>query len=393
MNPTPAPSSLSTRRPSTKRTPRTSESPGGSKSTTTSVTFDRSARVLRFGDVHEDADVVLARTTLRPGVEVDESAAASMNALRARVDARALAKIRDYDPGLPAGNVDAIRSFISDSLTLALPLTAYSVETLLGPVTYFVHWAVFVVGCDLDAQVIFDRELVETYVREVLPPDLAPGTRRNYRAWITRVAEVVNPNKNPRAPMPLNEKSMQSPYTDDEVVALDRWAAGQPTPYRRQGAAMLVALGAGAGLSSIEIVQVTRDAVTLRDNGIVEIKVVGKGKPDRRVIVSAQFEAVVADQLEGLTGDAFVFLPKRGRSENDVVSAFVGRTTRPPGTPHITVRKLRNTWFVTQMVNRVDVLTLMEAAGLQSLESISRLAKFVPRPSGDDRDAQLRGAL
>jgi hypothetical protein len=37
------------------------------------------------------------------------------------------------------------------------------------------------------------------------------------------------------------------------------------------------------------------------------------------------------------------------------------------------------------------VFTLMEAAGLQSLESISRLAIFVPRPSDDDRTAQLRG--
>jgi len=43
--------------------------------------------------------------------------------------------------------------------------------------------------------------------------------------------------------------------------------------------------------------------------------------------------------------------------------------------------------------NRTDVFTLMEAAGLQSLESISKLAKYVPRLSETDRDAQLRGAL
>jgi hypothetical protein len=43
------------------------------------------------------------------------------------------------------------------------------------------------------------------------------------------------------------------------------------------------------------------------------------------------------------------------------------------------------------MANRVDVLTLMEAAGLKSLESISRLASFVPRPSDQERIEQLRG--
>ena len=88
-----------------------------------------------------------------------------------------------------------------------------------------------------------------------------------------------------------------------------------------------------------------------------------------------------------------MFLPQRSRTENDVVSAFVAKTLHPRGTPTVTVRRLRNTWLVTQMVNRVDVLTLMEAAGLQSLESISRLAQFVPRPTADQRDAQLRGTL
>jgi hypothetical protein len=37
--------------------------------------------------------------------------------------------------------------------------------------------------------------------------------------------------------------------------------------------------------------------------------------------------------------------------------------------------------------------SLMEAAGLLSLESISRLAQFVPRLTSDNRDAQLRGEL
>ena len=88
-----------------------------------------------------------------------------------------------------------------------------------------------------------------------------------------------------------------------------------------------------------------------------------------------------------------MFLPKRSRTENDVVSAFVRRTSRPAGIPLITVRKMRNTWFVGQMTNRTDVFTLMESAGLQSLESLSKLAKYVPRPTPADRDEQLRGTL
>ena len=393
MNPKPSASTKSTR-PSTGRTTTTTAvSRRGQVLKPASVTYDASQRILRFGEVFEDPAIVTARTTLQLGTEVAESAKDAMDAIRARISNDVARKFAEYEPSLPSADVAVILSFVADSIALALPMTAYAVETLLGPVMRFVHWAVFVVGCELDALVVFDRDLIETYVREVLPRELAPGTRRNYRAWIFRVAEVVNPDKNPRKPMPLNEKSMGAPYTESDIIALDRWSAGQSTPYRRSNAATLVALGAGAGLSSIEIVHLRRDAVTVRADGSVELTVFINGDLKRRVVVSAEFEEIIATQINDLQDDSFVFLPQRSRTENDVVSAFVAKTLHPRGTPTVTVRRLRNTWLVTQMVNRVDVLTLMEAAGLQSLESISRLAQFVPRPTADQRDAQLRGTL
>jgi hypothetical protein len=360
---------------------------------TSSVTYDTSARILRFGNIREDTQLILARTTLSAGTDVTDDARAAMNDFRSELSAEAVQKFRDYAPDLPSVDVDTIRSFVVDSITLALPKTTYAVETLLLPVTQFVHWAVFVVGCELNAALIFDRDLIDSWVRDELPAHYAPGTRRNYRAWVSRVAEVANPDKNPRAPMPLNARSMSEPYSENDIVALDRWASGQPTPYLRSNAAVLVALGAGAGLSSIEIVQVQRQSVSMHDDGTVTINVVVKGEHKRQVVVSAEFEKTIAKQVQGLPPEAFVFLPRRSRTENDVVSAFVARTTHPTGTPSVTVRRLRNTWFVTQLTNRVDVLSLMDAAGLESLESISKLARFVPRPTSDERIAQLRGVL
>jgi len=355
--------------------------------------YDSSERVLRFAEVFEDPTVADARGTLQLGSPVADTAEAAMESIRGRLSPEAIHKLANYDPSLPSDDVAFIRDFVSKSIALALPLTAYSVETLLGPVMRFVHWSVFVVGCELDAEIIFDRDLIDTYVREALPANLVPGTRRNYRAWILRVAEVVNPNKNPHTPLPLNSKSMEMPFTDDDIVALDRWAAGQPTEYRRTGAAVLVALGAGAGLSSVEIAHLTRDAVTIHDDGKVELRVQVDGEFKRRVIVSAEFEDIIAAQAKESPREGFVFAPERTRAQNDIVSAFVARTVRPRGSLTVTVRRLRNTWLVTQMTNRVDVFTLMEAAGLQSLESISRLAQFVPRGTTDERDAQLRGQL
>ncbi|MBC7761738.1 MAG: hypothetical protein H7201_08065 [Candidatus Saccharibacteria bacterium] len=358
-----------------------------------SVSYDKNERILRFSDHVEDFDLVLARTTLKLGALISPEAVAAMADYRRSVNPDAIERLNNYVPAIPAAHAAKIRDFVADAVILTLPQTVYTVEALVGPVTSFVYWAVFVVGCDLDAAIIFERELIETYVRDELPATHSDGTRRNHRAWVTRVAEAVNPDRNPRAPMPMNARSMEAPYTEGELVAVDRWSAGQRTAYLRENSAVLVALGIGAGLTSVEIAQLRAGAVTVHPDGMVEVNVRVKDEFKRRVIVTSVWERLLADHVADIEEDAFVFLPKRSRTENDVVSSFVARTSRPTGTPIINVRKMRNTWFVEQMINRTDVLTLMEAAGLQSLESISKLAKYVPRPSTTDRDAQLRGAL
>jgi len=358
------------------------------------VAYDSAAELLRFGESSDDPRIAEARMTLTRG-SVHEAARDAMKAIRGEMSTATAKKLADYVPALPAGDVEKIRSFVEDAVVLALPQTRYSVETLLRPCMHFVYWAVFVVGCPLEATVVFDRELIEQYIRSAAPRRddgslLTDGTLRNYRAWIFRVAEAVNPEKNPRRALPLNARSMDEPYDVEEQVALGRWAAGQRTPYMRQAASMLIALGAGAGLSSGEIAVLRTESITVSENGTVTIEV-ADGERVRQVVVVAKHEKRLLKVLKKVPVGAFVFLPKRTRAENDIVSAFVARSSTPFGSPTIRARRLRNTWLVEHMANRVDVFTLMQAAGLQSLESISRLASYVPRPTDDARIAQLRG--
>jgi len=326
--------------------------------------------------------------TLRKGIVSDEAKTA-MTSVRGAMSPESVQKMNDYTPELPSQYVAKIRTFTEDAVALALPQTSYTVETLLRPTMHFVYWVVFVAGAELDASVVFSRELIEYYVRETMS-NLTEGTRRNYRSWLFRVAEAANPEANPHNPMPLNERALDTPYTSGELVRLNRWTAGQGTSYSRDAAKVLVALGVGAGLSSREIAMLRRDDLTVAENGTVTL-VATKGTKVREVVVAVDYENTIASAIKVMPENTFVFLPQRTRTENDVVSAFVARTSRPTGTPTVRVQRMRNTWLVTQMTNRVDVLTLMEAAGLQSLESISRLAGFVPRPSSPERIAQLRG--
>lgn len=360
------------------------------------VSYDSKAELLRYAETTDDLRLAAARMTL-DGTGGTAASKSSMASIRADLAAEAERKMAAYRPELPADNVAIIRDFVENAVAIALPLTSYTVETLIRPCMAFVYWAVFVVGCPLDARIVFERALIEQYIHSDGPARedgtvLTDGTLRNYRAWILRVAEAVNPDNNPRNTKPLNSRAMDEPYDADEQFVLDRWAAGQTTAYMRQGANTLIALGAGAGLSSGEIAVLRRDAVVVNDKRHITIRVTATGgAPDRDVVVAAKHEKRLAKAIKRLAADDFVFLPNRKAAVNDVVSAFVGRSFKPSGTPAVTGRGLRNTWLVERIMDRVDVFTLMEAAGLQSLESISRLATYLPRPDADTRTAQLRG--
>ena len=134
------------------------------------VTYDSAARLLRFGATADDVGVgvAAARLTLRTG-PANEQSRAAMAAARRAMPAATAQKMADYHPELPTEQVTVIRSFVEDAVALTLPQTSYSVETLLSSSMHFIYWAVFVVGAELNAGIVFNRELIEHYVRDNLP--------------------------------------------------------------------------------------------------------------------------------------------------------------------------------------------------------------------------------
>lgn len=205
----------STQEASSRQSKWTGRSSAPSRSNFNGVSFDSVAKVLRFGDASNDPAMADAKMTLRDGQASKKARAAMISTRNALSESRAK-KMVEFIPELPAEHVAVIRRFVEDAVTLALPKTTYAVETLLRPSTHFAYWAVFVVGIDQDATLIFNRELIEHYVRETMPK-LTEGTRRNYRSWLFRVAEAVNPEANPRNPMPLNERALDEPYNPEEI--------------------------------------------------------------------------------------------------------------------------------------------------------------------------------
>lgn len=100
-----------TPKPTSANQSKSARTPESRASSTSSVTYDTSARILRFGNIQEDTQLILARTTLSAGADVSDDARAAMNAFRSELSAEAVQKFRDYAPDLPSVDVDTIRSF------------------------------------------------------------------------------------------------------------------------------------------------------------------------------------------------------------------------------------------------------------------------------------------
>lgn len=99
-----------------------------------------------------------------------------------------------------------------------------------------------------------------------------------------------------------------------------------------------------------------------------------------------------ADELlldDAVRAERYIFRPDRQGTWRNVVSNFVSsvpREVRPQP------QRLRATWIVSHLDAGTNVLTLMRAAGVDSLEAFTRYIRFVAEPAPEAQRAELSGA-
>jgi hypothetical protein len=74
--------------------------------------------------------------------------------------------------------------------------------------------------------------------------------------------------------------------------------------------------------------------------------------------------------------DMFLFRPTREKTHPNLISNFVDKTT--PGRVRANAQRMRSTWLVTHMTAGTPPKVLVEAAGVDSLEALTRFLRFVP---------------
>jgi integrase len=276
--------------------------------------------------------------------------------------------------------VESIDTFVRDAVSVAAPHTAYAAKVLLRTAGAYVSWCVRDQGWPLDADVIWSMRAIELYATTA-HLERSEGTRRNYRAMLLRISEVLLPDEHPDKPTALGLKVTVAPYSSAELQEFRRWATSQLTPLKESRAMLMLMFCAGAGVRTNELARLHPTHVRMNDIGVL---VDVPGQRARTVPLLAEWEDWVQPVLDCRPPDELLWGPIARRDAHNLTSAF---TQYSNGNPPRADR-LRNTWFIHHIRVGTPMKDLFRAAGVTKLNHLPQLLEHV-EVSGDERYQQL----
>lgn len=285
------------------------------------------------------------------------------------------AAIANYTPDIPAGEWAVIGEFVRAAVSDCTGKTVYSPRQLFAAVTRHARWCWATAGLPLDNAVVFHPQIISEFIDQGCP-DWSRPTAANHRTRLMRMSEILMPpgTRPVRLPSMWSERKPLLPYPVAEQAALRSWATGQITQYRIVNCHVLLALGLGAGLTASEVCEARTGHLHVDDEGVL-VQVMG-ARP-RMVPVLAEWEAVLVDlAAAAMRPDQYLFRPGRTTSYKNTISNYVAQTN--VGRVHPSLQRMRTTWMVTHLIAGSPVKPLMQAAGLDSLEAVTRYLRFVP---------------
>ncbi|WP_146070060.1 site-specific integrase [Cryobacterium sp. Y29] len=290
-----------------------------------------------------------------------------------------------YKPKRAPGEWALMESFVKDACSLAAPHTAYTASMLLTVTSAFALWCVTNQGWPLQTDVVFSRLAIDLYCTQKNSP-LSEGTRRNYRAILMRVSEVVAPEEHPEAMTPLARKRVAPPYTSKEMEEFSHWARGQVTDEKRRRAMLMLVLCAGAGLRPSDVSTIYPDDVLVDDAGII---LTIHGTTPRIVPLLRPWEEWMVAILQQVPDDVPLWGPTNTVRASNLLSNFTQYTVgqRPRSD------RLRATWIVAHLRAGTRIKDLTAALGVEKFENLPRYLEHVPAPDIASYRAQLRGAV
>ena len=283
-----------------------------------------------------------------------------------------------------------VQGIVMDALIVApQPVCPGWVNPSLSAVGGLVHWALE------NGEPVTREHLLSTHTRNRFlnlgKGGLEDGSQTNYRTRLDLIATALSGV--PVQPATTRKKKPadpDAPLTPTEVATLWVWAQGLRPEKRHLRTTACVCLGLGCGLRSSELILV-RDSDVTSDSDGVHVAVHGK-YGTRIVTCDRVWEDRLLDAVERTPAGHYVTGPWANEPvtakalQNSLASAQ--KTYEPP--VWFSPRSLRNTWLVNRLTTGTPIPTLLDAAGLESVEALKEFLVFVPTPALPARAASLR---
>lgn len=306
----------------------------------------------------------------------------------------ALQRIRTYQGSKPVFNEETrllVQNIVIDALVMApRPVTAGWVHTSLMTVGGLVRWA------QTMAEPLTREHLLSQRTRNRFlnlgTTDLVDNSRRNYRCRLDLIATGLSAGPvAPTVTRPFQSGEAVDPHSHTEVATLWVWAHGLRPATRRDRVLAVLTLGLGCGLRARELTTITPESVTSDDHGVHVTVVTYRGT---RVVTC---DHVWEDRLRDLVSNTEPSHPLTSPWRADPATArglqtalATAQHTHPP-IAWFSARSLRNTWLVQRLTDGTPIPTLMDAAGLESIEALKAYLVYVPAATPQARAVSLRG--
>ena len=278
------------------------------------------------------------------------------------------AVIENHQPADQSGRpMELIRPFLQAAITASSLTGQESVRKYCTHLTEIARYAI-TRGVPLTVETVLTSSFIDEFVR-VEMAELGDHLRAERRRRLLTLARSANPGPDvPARLTPISHSAVKPCYTPVELAVIARVCLVQPTEARRRDLSCVVALGAGAGLDSVDLRDLLTDDV--EDLGARGIRVTVHGPRPRVVPVRAHFESLLRTAVAGRPHEELLLGQKQDRRNT---AARATERAALHNVPHIEPARLRATWLADLMTDPIPLAVILQAAGLKSARTLSEL--------------------
>ena len=267
-----------------------------------------------------------------------------------------------------AAELNAIRPFLRTVISAS---TLSGVESVRKHCTHIAALATYARqrGLQLEPAQVLTTAFIDEYIRLGMP-GAGDTVRAERRRRLLALATTVNPGPTTPARLtPIEHRSIKPPYTPAESAVIARVCRTQPTEAKRCALSVVVALGCGAGLDSVDFRRLYTDHI--EDLGTEGLQIHVQDPRPRIAPVRRAWEDLLRSAITGRRRGELLLGDKEDR--RNTASRAVGNAALY-NVPHIEPARLRATWLADLMTDNIPIGLLLQAAGLKSARTLVDLA-------------------